>query len=338
MRFFEHKWPALLLWPLSFLFSIVVAIRNKLYAVGFFKSFAVDAFVISVGNITVGGTGKTPTVHYLADKFLSLHKRVAIISRGYGRHSRGTVVVSDGRNILRPVQECGDEPFLLARLCRRAIVVVDANRVRAAALTMEKFAPDIIILDDAFQHRRMKRDFDLLTFRQNRPLGNGFCLPAGPLREPKKNLLRAHAILVNGLGQERPEELLNVRIPILFAQYVVKDIVNQKGDSLLSAVRGSRTFAFCGLAQPDNFMHTLRELGVNILGFMAFNDHHRYGQDDVQKVKMKVQELRADVVLTTEKDWVKLPLDFLDEQWFRLQIEMKPTDEKKLMSLFEIRE
>ncbi|MBN1558848.1 tetraacyldisaccharide 4'-kinase [candidate division KSB1 bacterium] len=336
MRFFEHRWPVLLLWPLSLIYCIVVTVRNILYDFGCLKSYAVDAFVISVGNITVGGTGKTPVVHYLANQLLSLNKRVAIISRGYGRRSRHTVVVADGRSIKSTVEDSGDEPFLLAQMCRNAVVVVDSNRLRAAEKAILDYKPDVIILDDAFQHRRIKRDIDLLTFRLRKPFGNGFCLPAGPLREPKRNIRRAQAILCSGAGQQLPATLAKVTMPLFFADYTVRDIVNKKGASILRSVRGKRAYAFCGLAHPEGFRRTLQELGVNLLGFTAFKDHYRFGQNDILKLQRKVKELSADIVVTTDKDWVKLPLDLIDEHWFRLQIELKPADEEKFLSLFEI--
>jgi tetraacyldisaccharide 4'-kinase len=334
VNWFNKKWPALLLWPLSLLYGAILSLRNFFYDVGLFKSYSVDSYVISVGNITVGGTGKTPTVLYLARKFISLGKRVAIISRGYGRSSRGTVIVADGRNILVPVDKAGDEPFLLAQSCSAAIVIVDSDRVQAARLAVAKFHPDVILLDDAFQHRRIRRDFDLVTIRQALPFGNGFCLPAGPLREPKRHLSRAEAILFNGEKEQVSEKFGPFVASAIVARYNPIEFVNKKGE-ILPVQLGSRTvFAFCGLANPNSFHTTLKNLSVNLIGFAAYNDHYHYNKDDIKKIAQQLTN--ADIIVTTEKDWVKLPLDLLNEHWYRLRIEIKPIDEEKIVSLFDI--
>ncbi len=334
MPWFNFKWPALLFWPLSLLYGAILSIRNFCYDVGIFKSYAVKSYVISVGNISVGGTGKTPTVIYLANYFTSLNYKVAVTSRGYGRSSKGTIVVSDGRSIQVSVDKAGDEPYLISQSCPNAIVIVDADRVRAAQYAESTFAPDIILMDDAFQHRRLKRDFDLLTMRQLRPLDNEFCLPAGPLREPKRYLARADALLLNG-AQQSVFEQFGPRIAEVFvAQYVPTLLINKDGKTAPLDFKGKSVFAFCGLANPESFRTTLRNLGVNFSGFVAYKDHYRYGTDDIAKIKALAGE--SDVVVTTEKDWVKLPLDQIDEHWYRLHIVIKPTDEQKLVSLFEI--
>ena len=299
MTLFERKWPALLLWPLSNIYRFFVAIRNLFYDIGLFKSYAVDAFVISVGNITVGGTGKTPTVQYLANTFISLNKKVAIISRGYGRQSRGTVLVSDGQRIVVSVADAGDEPFLLAQSCRGAVVFVDSNRVRAAEFAVDRFKPDVIVLDDAFQHRRIERDFDLLTFRAGNPVGNGFCLPAGPLREPVRNISRAHALLFNGSGGPEKSKFAGKMPHIFFAEYRPRALLSQYSESELAILREKRVYAFCGLANPVGFKDTLEKLNVNLLGFTAFKDHHSFNTKDVLKIKKAAAELSAEIIVTT---------------------------------------
>ena len=334
MRWFNKKWPALLLWPLSILYASILSLRNYFYDIGIFKSYAVDSFVISVGNITVGGTGKTPTVLYLANAFIASGKRVAIISRGYGRSSRGTVIVSDGRKILVPVNQSGDEPFLLAQSCPASMVIVDSDRVQAARFAVANYHPDIILLDDAFQHRRIRRDVDLVTMRQSMPVGNGFCLPAGPLREPMRHLARAQAILFNGENDHLLEKFGPFVASSMVARYNPIEFVNKDGEILPVQLGHRRVFAFCGLANPNSFRTTLKKLSVNLVGFSAYNDHYHYKSDDIAKIAQQL--INADIIVTTEKDWVKLPLDLLNEHWYRLRIEIKPTDENRLLSLFDI--
>jgi tetraacyldisaccharide 4'-kinase len=336
MTFFENKWPAALLWPVSLLYALVISFRNFFYDHGLFKSYAVESYVISVGNITVGGTGKTPTVQYLAKHFLSQHFKVAIISRGYKRKSSGPIVVSDGERILADVKESGDEPFLLAKTCLGAIVIVDSNRVRAAQLAVKKFQPHVILLDDAFQHRRIRRNFDLLTMRRQRPFGNGFCLPAGPLRELRAGLSRAHAILFNGAEKSPPLPATMFQAQIFAAEYVAAHLQNRMGQNLPLDLKDKKVVAFCGLANPESFRKTLQHLGVNFSGFVAYNDHYDYQGDDINNIYNMFQAANADLIITTEKDWVKLPLDLLDEHWTMLHIDIKPINEHKLVSLFEI--
>ncbi len=334
MKWFDKKWPALLLWPLSLLYAAVLSLRNFFYDVGIFKSYSVDSYVISVGNITVGGTGKTPTVLYLANMFIARGKRVAIISRGYGRASTGSVIVSDGQNIFASVDKAGDEPFMLAQSCPAAIVLVDSDRVKAAQRAVERFHPDVILLDDAFQHRRIHRNFDLVTMRQTHPLGNGLCLPAGPLREPKRYLKRSHAILLNGKKYLQSENYGPLLAKGMVARYNPIEFVNKKGE-ILPVQLGNRTvFAFCGLANPNSFRTTLKNLNMNLVGFWAYKDHYRYNGNDIENISKQLSN--ADIIVTTEKDWVKLPLDLLNEHWYRLRIEIKPVDDKKLVSLFDI--
>lgn len=336
MKFFENKWPAALLWPVSLLYAFVLSVRNFFYDHGLFKSYAVDSYVISVGNITVGGTGKTPTVQYLAKYFESQHYKVAIISRGYKRKSTGTLVVSDGEHILADVQKSGDEPLLLAKTCPGVIVIVDSDRVAAARLAVEKFQPNVILLDDAFQHRRIHRDFDLVTMRRQSPFGNGFCLPAGPLREPKTGLSRAHVILLN--GSEISHSLLAIpsQAPVFAAEYAATRLQNKMGQNLPLDLRDKKVVAFCGLANPESFRKTLQQLGVNFSGFVAYKDHYAYQGDDITNIYNMFQTSSADLIITTAKDWVKLPLDLLDEHWYSLHIDIKPINEHKLVSLFEI--
>ena len=224
----------------------------------------------------------------------------------------------------------------MAHTCPGSVVIVDADRVRAATLAVEKFQPDVILLDDAFQHRRIHRDVDILCFRSILPLGNGFCLPAGPLREPQHNMSRAQIHMINGRERSIPHQLFKHDVPQFNSDYVPKILKNKSEKSLPTNLNGTKVVAFCGLANPENFKRTLLKLNMNLLGFLAFKDHYKFEANDIFKVERIFEQSSAEIIVTTEKDWVKLPLDLLDEHWYRLQIEIKPTKEKELLSLFEI--
>ena len=336
MKFFENKWPAVLLWPFSILYGVVMHFRNFCYDKGLIKSYAVDCKVISVGNITIGGSGKTPTVQYIFEKLSSLGKRVAVISRGYGRSTKGGLLVSDGRTILSTSEEAGDEPYLLAKSCFGAIVAVDEDRVRMARKIVEQFSPHVIILDDAFQHRRIRRDLDIVMIRSGKPFGNGFMLPAGPLREPLKNLRRAHLILVNGENDPVKEEMAKERIPVVNIRYKVHEIRNKNGRFPAETLFAKDVVAFCGIANPKSFLQTLDEFSVNILDFATFQDHHQYTTTELLQLRSRSKRLASNYIVTTEKDWVKLPKDELDEDWLYLRIRIVPENEENLVSRFEM--
>ena len=194
-----------LLTLLSFPYELLLRMRARAYEAGLFISHNLGRPVISVGNLTVGGTGKTPAVAMLAKYFIARGKRVVVLSRGYGGTLRGEAIVSDGETLFLSVAEAGDEPYLLASTVPRLMAVVGANRFRAGKLAMEKLAPDIFILDDGFQHLRLKRTLDILLLDSRRPFGNGRTLPAGLLREPVSAAVRADIIIHTRCGGE--EEL-----------------------------------------------------------------------------------------------------------------------------------
>ncbi len=198
MAFFDTKWPAALLWPLSRLYGSAIGRRNRRYDTGQAAASRLPSPVISVGNLVVGGTGKTPTVVFLARWLQERGKKVCVISRGYRRKSKGLVLVADGERICSTAELSGDEPILLAQELPGAVVVVDADRVEAGRYAIQRFKPDLILLDDGFQHRRLHRDLDIVTFKGVQDLGNGWLLPAGPLREPAASLDRADLFWFNG--------------------------------------------------------------------------------------------------------------------------------------------
>jgi len=336
MNFFENKWPAIFLWPLAVLYGAVIRIRNFCYDHGILKSYSVGCRIVCVGNITVGGTGKTPMVQFIVHALMSSGKRVAIISRGYGRNSSGGLLVSTGEKILCSASESGDEPYLLARLCKGAIVAVDADRVRMAREIVKSFSPDVIVLDDAFQHRRIKRDLDVVMIRNGKAFGNGFLLPAGPLREPVSGLRRAHLIMLRHAADDVRRISEQENIPVHNFDYQVHSVCNYRGPLSPSEIKGARVFAFCGIAAPASFLNTLAALKLNIVGRRTFHDHHHYASSDIEHLLADSKRLQAQYMITTEKDWVKLPIESLDAQWLYLSIRLVPENENTLVSRFEM--
>jgi len=338
MKLFETRWPALLFTPLSVLFSWIVRLRNRGYSAGVLTTRRISAVVVSVGNITVGGTGKTPTVIYLAGWLRDRGKRVCILSRGYGRKSRGTVFVSDGERILCGIARAGDEPVLIAQRLGDVPVVVDRDRLRGAREIIKVCAPDVILLDDGFQHRRLARDVDIVTFAYPSPLGNGWMLPAGPLREPLGSLSRARLLWINGRDEVSypvPELEPWSGIPRLFARYKILGLIDSRGRSEPSALRGAAVTAFCGLARPEGFRQSLLAAGADVKSFTPFADHFRYRPRHLRELEAQRNRDRADLILTTEKDWLKLPgVPELPPQWRCLQIAIEPVREDVLEILY----
>lgn len=289
--------------------------RDWLYACRLLRSRGVACPVVSIGNLTVGGTGKTPATELAVRTLLDLGRRPAVVSRGYGRRTTGMQIVADTASIRLDAEDAGDEPFLLARRLPGVPVVVGSNRWEAAGLAMERFAVDTIVLDDGFQHRTLAKDLEIVMARVDRPWGNGRLLPAGPLREPLAALARAHLVVVTGV--DRAEDLAEVsavvrryaaNVPVLGGRYVPTECweAGIRRTVPLPALAGTRLLAFAGIAAPHGFERTLAELGVAIEGVIPFPDHHWYSPADVEALEARASGLGMDGFITTEKDWVRL--------------------------------
>lgn len=334
MRYFDRKWPGLMLWPLSVVYRFIIAVRNELYNRKVFPSQKVSCFVISIGNITVGGTGKTPTTIFLAKWLQGRNLRVCVLSRGYGRQSRGTVMVSDGQNIRDDVKQVGDEPLMMARRLPGIAVIVDRDRIRGAKHAIEVFSPQVILLDDGFQHRRLERDLDIVTIHMDKVFSNGMMLPAGPLREPIKSLQRANLLWLNHMEDTVTEVFPYSETPFINAYFCPISLVDGAGHETVPQLNGVAIVAFCGLGNPDNFKKTLGTLGANIRAFMTFDDHHDYTSQDFSFIENTCQIMSASLVITTEKDWVKLPKTIQQQgHWRFLGVELVCND----LSLLENR-
>lgn len=298
---------------LSTIYGKVSDVRNRLYDRGIFDTFGLGASTISVGNLTTGGTGKTPLVAYVAELLAERGETVCILTRGYGRdapHRR--ILVSDSKTVLAGFEQGGDEPLELARkLLGKAIVIADADRVAAAEWAKRRFGVTAFVLDDGFQHRRAKRDLDIVCIDATDPFGRGRMLPAGRLREPIKGLRRADAVvltradLVDGsaIADIRNEIASLTSAPIFAASNRIKCFsAIAGGPGELSP--GAAAFAFCALGNPEGFFSMLRRSGVGLTGSLSFGDHHRYTQDDIRAIESRAAG--STVLLTTAKDAVKL--------------------------------
>lgn len=295
--------------PLCLPYSLAQRLRAGLYRIGILQTKRLPRPVISIGNITVGGTGKTPVTAYIARRLLEQGFLVAVLSRGYGGALEGqNVVVSDGATVMLSARECGDEPFLLASTLPGLMVVIGTDRHAAGLLAMKQLSPDIFLLDDGFQHLGLHRDLNILLLDCIRPFGNGWVLPAGLLREPKGAAKRADLII-----QTRcPESIFTApSVPgKLFcnASHQLANYIPLTGGQLLplARLRGKRLFAFAGIAEPQAFFDGLREYGLNLVATTPFPDHVTYDDKFINTVTETFHTSSADYAITTEKDGVKL--------------------------------
>ena len=279
--------------------------------------------VVSVGNLTVGGTGKTPMVAYLAEILSAAGRRPAIVSRGYrGGLERHGGVVSDGRRVLRDASDAGDEPFMLALQLPGVPVSVGRDRHAAGCRVVSLGSPDVVLLDDGFQHLQLARDVDLLLLDARYPFGNGYVLPRGPLREPVTARRRASAVIFTRADQDMAHGLLSngtafggkpafraVHRTILLRTsggvtppFTRAPLAAVPGDTL----RGRRVVAFSGIADNTRFLDSLEQLGASVVSFSGFRDHYHYRQDDVSRLLRENDVNRADAMVTTEKDCYRL--------------------------------
>ena len=294
--------------PLAAGFAAAVAARNLLFQKGLLRAESVPGLrVLSVGNLTVGGAGKTPVVAYLAERLLTAGAQLAILSRGYGRAGRGLSHVSGPP--WPSAEEVGDEPLLLAKRLPAAAVWVGADRV-ALARAARAAGATVALLDDGFQHRGLAREVDVVVVDEAVGLGSGHLLPWGPLREPPSALKRASLLWRRVASPAAalppvPRGLLVVR-----ARHAPVDVLAPGGSLLpLSQLSGTRVLSFCGIARPSAFRRTLQELGAVVTAGHEFADHHRFAAAELSALQAEARVEKAQLV-TTEKDAMRLPKDF----------------------------
>lgn len=297
-----------------------VRLRGALYDAGLLEGERVEGLrVVSVGNLNVGGTGKTPAVLYLAELLVREGRKVGILTRGYGRGSKEPLTFT-GAGPLPSVEEAGDEPLLLARRCPEARLFVGADRRKLARRARDEFGLEVVLLDDGFQHRKLARDEDVVVVDEAVGFGNGRMLPRGPLREPLSGLRRATLFWVRAASTPGPA-LPPLPAPRVRTRYRPTAWVDPAGAlHSAEALKGQPVLALAGLARPGGFLRTLGELGTDVRGTAFHPDHHRFSARELHDVSARAASLGARVV-TTEKDRVRLPGGF--EAWtVRLGVEV----------------
>ncbi len=299
--------------------------RRSLYGAGILRSESLPRPVISVGNLSVGGAGKTPHVHFLASWLAELGLKVAVLSRGYGRKTRGVVWVSRGDGPAVTAEAGGDEPVLLSILLPGVPVLVGESRAEAGRECLRFREVDAFLLDDGFQHLSLRRDADLLLVEAESGLGNRRTLPFGPLREPAENARHADALVVTKCADRLQGEKAAAAIPFpdarprAFSRLVARAAVDRHGVETPLPSGGEEVVAFSGLARNGQFVATLRESGYVVRKFFPFADHHRYVKADIDAISAAAG---GGPVLTSEKDLVRLsgPVPF-DLKALRIGVE-----------------
>lgn len=333
-----------LAYPLARLYELGVRARLAFYENEIVKPRHLAAPVISVGNLTVGGTGKTPCVAWLANFLRAAGHNVAILSRGYKRASRGRVEVSDGQEILCAPHEAGDEPYLLARACPGVRVVVDRDRYAAGQWLAARAPISVFILDDGFQHLRLWRDLNLLLLDATELLEG--MVPLGRLREPLTSLRRADAVIVTRADQpfDRPTLEAVIRkhgrpnTPFFYAWHGMTGLRRLDVAERLPAraLALQPVAAIAGIARPERFVADLTRQGMRIVWRGDFTDHHRYTRAEFQEIIKQAQAAQAAAIVTTEKDAANLPRELLITSAlpiYAAQIAFRCADENALQRL-----
>ncbi len=338
-----------LLWCLSQIFKVIVRLRYSLYRHRIMRDSPLGCIVVVVGNLTMGGTGKTPVVEKFARELTRRGRKVAILSRGYKSKSDSAArkfirwithgeapkpkVVSDGENVLLNSEDGGDEPYMLARNLPGVVVIVDKNRVRAGHYAITKFGADILLLDDGFQYLPLRGQIQLLLVDKTNPFGNTHLIPRGILREPISHLKRASFVFLTKSDGTRDLELeatirkYNPSVEIIECAHKpmsLTEFSTQEGTGL-DILKGRRIACFSAIAAPQSFEAFLYELGAEIVWRERFLDHHRFTERELSDVFENARKHGAEMVITTEKDAVRIRSDFKKDiplYYTRLEIDI----------------
>jgi tetraacyldisaccharide 4'-kinase len=332
------------MWFLSFLsklYGFALSIRLFLYRAGIFKSRKLKTKVISVGNVTVGGTGKTPLVIYLAEKLKEKKKRVVILTRGYKRKNKNMVDLNRENKDKFSWEEVGDEPFLMSRRLEDIPIMVTKHRFVSGVYAIKKYDPDVLILDDGFQHLKLQRDLDLVVVDSTNPWGNGKLLPAGILREPLSSLKRVNIFILtktdqasdlaetkNTLKQYKPQA------PMVDSVYRISSVEDLSDQSTVDsdALENKKALAFSGIGNPQSFENSLRQLKISVVRHRIFNDHFAYRLKDLLSLIAEAKSLGADFLVTTEKDSVRIPMiNRLEVPIYVLRIDLQITSGEEML-------
>ena len=321
--------------PFAPLYSWLMSLREAFYKKGVLKQSRLSVPVVSVGNLTMGGTGKTPVTIYLGRLLADLSP--VVVSRGYKSKRTSEIhTVSDGKDVCSNPEVSGDEPVLIAESLPGVPVLTSKKRSIAGQYAIDNLQAGLIILDDGFQHLALFRDLDIALFKVDTFLGNNRVFPGGDMREPLKALHRADCFMLTCVDEENRERALAIQNalekrfpdkPVFLAAYQPTAAV---GPDMtihdLSAVTTQRLFAFCGLASPSSFERTLAEAGINSVGFRVFEDHHSYSSKELEELVQDARKSGASGLITTEKDMVKLKHVTWDFPLFSLRMSVIPEE------------
>jgi tetraacyldisaccharide 4'-kinase len=338
-----------LLFGASKLFAVAVKLRRFLYNARILRDATLGVQVIAIGNLTVGGTGKTPVVEKFARELRDAGRNVAILSRGYRskpppvhewlknkllfrEDTTPPRIVSDGKSLLLDSEMAGDEPHMLASNLKDVVVLVDKDRVKSGRYAIEKFGCDTLLLDDGFQYWDLRgRRHDVVLIDRQQPFGNEHMLPRGTLREPPSHLARAHTIFIT--KSDGHTEELRRRITALNSTAAViecvhhpmylQDVFTGERQSL-DFIKGRKVGSFSGIAQPESFEHSLVQLGAELVYAKRFADHHRFSQQEILNAINRGKKRQAELIITTQKDAVRFPkLDRRDLPILFMRVEIK---------------
>jgi tetraacyldisaccharide 4'-kinase len=322
-----------LLYPLSLIYRIFLIFWYFYWKLR--RPVKLPAFTIVVGNLTVGGTGKTPLVLYLAERLKEKGHRIVILSRGYGRKSKGIKILSKGSVV--SVKDVGDEPFLLYKKLKGDVpVVVEKNRLKGSEVALKLFNPDIFILDDAYQYRKIEPDLKILILDPAQIEEGVSLIPSGPWREPLGASKYADLIIFNlksGEFCDVPD--LPHKVKTFRMRYVPQSLINSSGEKFeINSIKG-KFFVFSGIADPLSFIDFLKKSGFEITGYEIFMDHHWYTEKDLKRLILKREKSDAHYLLTTEKDMVRIenPL----EKLVALEVKIKIEDEDNFWKFIDDR-
>ncbi|MYA96257.1 MAG: tetraacyldisaccharide 4'-kinase [Nitrospinae bacterium] len=326
--------------PLGSLYGVAMAHRRRRYEAEKAGVFKIPVPVISIGNLALGGTGKTPTVAWLVKKLILKGHKPAVVSRGYGGRPKDVMVVGDGKGSLMAAPPAADEAAMLARRYSDLLVLTGSERSFVAKKAVEEFGADVIVLDDGFQHLALHRDMDVVVLRGDSPFGNGKVVPAGVLREPVSALKRADAVLLTGECAGRTREEIQAFIPDIpmFTGHLEPDtLLDSRGENTGSPdeLKGARVVVVSGLGNPYGFEKMLESLDVEVMVHHEYPDHAHYALADGVRLVSSIQKTGADFILTTEKDAVKLSPLLSNAPLRVLRVVMKIDDEMNLAGLIE---
>ncbi|MEA2104645.1 MAG: tetraacyldisaccharide 4'-kinase [Candidatus Cloacimonadota bacterium] len=316
-NFIQEHWDnrsltSFLLLPFALFYSLIQYLRRSLFSAGVLSSYQSKSKIISVGNLGIGGNGKTPFTIYLAKYLQAKGNSVSVSHRGYkGEYENSIKIISDENGMKKIAENAGDEPQVIAENLSGISVIVGKDRTKAIKLLEEKIRPDYVILDDSFQHLKIKRDIDFVLFDAKNPLGNGFTIPAGKLREPKSTLKHADFLVFNNCPEnyQIPKWAIKYKKPIIKTIYKLSHFIefSSKKNVKPETLQAQKVFLLSGIGTPNSFEKSIENTGIIFSEHFVFPDHYAFDQDkDIQPIIEKAIRQNVAVIITTEKDYVKL--------------------------------